>query len=131
MVSSTGVVRGSGGALFAAILLIVAGSLQALEGLAAVVKGSFFITPVNYFITTSAANWGWIHIVVGLLVLVTGFAVLWGAAWARVVGIVLACGAVLTNFLYIPYYPFWSVLIIAISLWVIHSLAVYRPSDVY
>ena len=77
------------------------------------------------------SSWGWVHIVIGLLVLLTGFAVLSGAAWARVVGIVLACFAVLANFLYIPYYPFWSILIIAVSLWVIHSLAVYRPGDVY
>lgn len=124
-------VRGSAGAVLAGVLLVIAGSLQSFQGLAAVMKGSFFTTPQNYFIVTNVATWGWVHLALGLLVIITGLAVLSGAGWARFVGIVLTGLAIVANFLYIPYYPFWSLVIIAVGLWVIHSLAVYRPHEVY
>lgn len=129
--SSTETVRGAGGALFAGVLLVVAGLLQSFQGLAAVMKGSFFVTPQDYFIVTSVSTWGWIHMGIGMLVMITGLAVLSGAGWARVVGIILACASIVSNFLYIPYYPLWSIVVIAIGLWVIHSLAVYKPREVY
>jgi hypothetical protein len=118
--------RGTGGALFAGVLMIVAGVFWALEGLAGVVKGSFYVRSTNYFIHTSASTWGWFHLILGLIVCLAGFGVISGAVWARVVGIALASLSAIVNFLFIPYYPFWAILIIAVDVWVIWALAVYQ-----
>ena len=119
--------RGMGGALFAGVLMIMAGAFWALEGLAAAAKGGFFRASVraNYFIHTSASTWGWFHLILGIIVCLAGFGVISGAIWARVVGIALVSLSAIVNFLFIPYYPLWSILIIAVDLWVIWALAVY------
>ena len=69
---------------------------------------------------------GWIHLLGGILVLLGGAYVFAGATWARVVGITLAVLSAVANF-FIPYYPFWSLLIIALDVWVIWALT--RPVD--
>ena len=61
-----------------------------------------------------------------MLVCLAGFGVIVGATWARVVGIALVSLSAIANFLFIPYYPFWALLIIAVDLWVIYALSVYR-----
>jgi hypothetical protein len=73
---------------------------------------------------------GVIHLLVGLLVLFAGVAVMSGQTWARVFGIILAgLSALAANFMFIPYYPFWSLLIIALDVFVIWALAVYHPKS--
>jgi hypothetical protein len=74
-------------------------------------------------------TWGWIHLLVGLLVLFAGIAVMSGQTWARAIGIILAGLSALANFVFIPYYPFWSLLIIALDVFVIWALAVYHPES--
>jgi hypothetical protein len=118
--------KGMGGALFAGVIMIMAGAFWALEGLAGIVKGTFYVRAGHYFITSSASTWGWIHLILGLLVCLAGFGVIAGATWARVVGIALVSLSAILNFLFIPYYPFWAILIIAVDLWVIYALSVYR-----
>jgi hypothetical protein len=61
-----------------------------------------------------------------VVVAVAGFFVFSGAAWARAIGIVLAGVSAIANFLFIPYYPFWSLLMIALDIFVIWALAVHR-----
>ena len=60
---------------------------------------------------------------------VTGFFILTGQPWARAVGIVVAVLSALANFLFIPYYPLWALVIIALDVAVIWALATYRPQD--
>ena len=124
-------VRGVGGAMFAGVLLIIAGVFGVLQGLAAVVKHNaiIFNNPAGYF-NISVTTWGWVHMLFGLLVVLAGFAVIAGQAWARWTGIVLASISAIVNFFFIPWYPLWAIVIIAIDLWVIHALFVYRPEEV-
>lgn len=72
-----------------------------------------------------AKSWGWIHLLLGLLVLFAGFAVLAGQTWGRVVGITLAVLSALANFAFLPYYPFWAMTTIALDIFVIWALAVH------
>ena len=69
---------------------------------------------------------GWVHLLLGVLAIVAGFAVLKGQMWARVVGIVMACLSMIANFLFVPHYPVWSLLIIALDAGIIWALATYR-----
>jgi len=118
--------RGTGGAVFAATIMIIAGGFGLLQGIALIAKGSFYVQPKNYWINTSASTWGWWLLIVGLVVLLAGFGVLSGAAWARWLGIIIVSLQALTNFAFIPVQPFWAVTLILVDLWVIHSLAVHR-----
>jgi hypothetical protein len=119
-------VRGTGGAVFAGILLIIGGALWMVQGLAGIVKGTSYLENADYWITTSAGTWGWIHLVGGIIGLAAGFGVFSGAAWARWLGILIATVSVVVNFTYIPLAPWWALTIIFIDLWVIHSLFVHR-----
>ena len=118
--------RGVGGALFAGTLMIIGGTVWAFEGLAGVINNSFF-RPVADYYNISGSTWGWVHLLFGILVLLAGFAVLTGQTWARVTGIVLASLSAIVNFVFIPWAPFWAITIIAIDIWIIHALSVYRP----
>jgi multisubunit Na+/H+ antiporter MnhG subunit len=117
---------GTVGAMLAAILMILGGLFGSLQGIALIAKGSFYVQPKNYWINTSASTWGWILLIVGVVVLAAGIGVLSAAAWARWLGIVMASVQAVANFLFIPVQPWWSFTLILIDLWVIHSLLVHQ-----
>jgi hypothetical protein len=83
-------VRGTGGAILAGILLIIGGVLWLLQGLAGIVHGSSYIKNANTLITISAGTWGWIHLIGGIIGVAAGFGIFSGAAWARLLGILIA-----------------------------------------
>jgi len=97
-----------------------------VDGFAGIVRGTSYIENKSYWITTSAATWGWIHLIGGIIGLAAGFGVFSGAAWARLLGILIACLSIVVNFAFIPFAPWWAITIILIDLWVIHSLFVHR-----
>jgi hypothetical protein len=115
----------AGFALFAALMMIMAGVWQALAGLIAIFENEFYLTTRNYIFQFDATTWGWIHLLVGVVVGLAGLGLMAGQTWARVVGITLAVLSAITNFLFIPYYPLWSMLIIAVDIFVIWALAAH------
>jgi len=115
--------------VFAGVILATVGVFQFFQGLAAIVKGSFFVVAPNNIYELSVSGWGWIHLILGIVLAATGFFILTGQPWARVVGIGVAGLSALANFLFIPYYPLWAVVIIALDVAVIWALATYRPQD--
>lgn len=121
--------RGTGGAFLAAVLMIIGGAMGALMGVAGILKDAFYTVPANYWITFDSTTWSWIHVGVGLVLVAAGFGVMSGATWARWLGIVLVSVAAVVNFLFIPVTPFWSMTLLAIDLWVIHSLVVHKKEQ--
>jgi hypothetical protein len=115
----------AGGALFAACMLIMVGVFQVLAGIVALVDDDFYVAAAHYPYDMSVTAWGWIHLIVGALVLLTGLSLLAGRSWAVIVAIILAILNAIENFFFIPYYPVWSVVIIAIDIFVIWALT--RP----
>ena len=111
--------------LFAGIMMIVAGGFQAFMGLVALFENEFYVATRNYLFQFDATAWGWIHLLGGLLVVGAGFAVMAGKTWGRVIGIILAVLSLLANFAFIPYYPFWSLTIIAVDIFVIWALVAH------
>jgi hypothetical protein len=106
-------------------MMIVLGVFGALEGLAAIIKSGFYHVPPNYYISVNAKGWGWVHLIVGIIVILAGFGLFSGALWARIVGIIMAGIAMIVNFAFIPIYPLWSLTIIALSAFVIWALAAH------
>jgi hypothetical protein len=111
--------------LFAAIMMIMAGTFQFFAGLVAIFNDQFYVATRNYIFQFDATTWGWIHLVVGLIVAFAGWGLLSGRTWARVVGITVALLSALANFLFIPYYPFWALTVITLDIFVIWALAAH------
>jgi hypothetical protein len=111
--------------LFAGIMMVLSGAFQAFAGLVALFENEFYVTTRNYIFQFDATTWGWIHLLVGLVVVLAGFAVMAGRTWGRVVGITLAVFSALANFAFIPYYPFWALTVIALDIFVIWALAAH------
>jgi hypothetical protein len=107
---------------FAAVLMIFGGAMTIFEGIAAIAKDDVFVVTRDYLFRFNLTGWGWIHLILGIVILIAGCALLTGAAWARVVGIVLAGLAALANFLWLPHYPFWALVLIAINVFIIWAL---------
>ncbi len=110
---------------FAGVMMILAGGFQSLAGLVALFQDEFFVATRNYLVQFDATTWGWIHLLVGVMVFFAGFAVLSGQTWGRVVGVTLAVLSALSNFAFIPYYPFWSLTIVAIDIFIIWALTAH------
>jgi hypothetical protein len=117
-----------GGISFAAAILIVVGFFQIIAGLTAIFDDGFFVVTPNYVFDLDPTAWGWIHLLLGLGVGATGLGLMARSAWAGAVAIGLAMLSAVLNFFTIPYYPFWSILIIALNIWVIWALT--RPGAV-
>jgi hypothetical protein len=119
----------SGGAvgliMFAAIMMIMVGVFQALQGLIAIFQNEFYVATRNYLFQFDATTWGWIHLLIGLVVAFAGYGLLSGRTWARAAAIALAMLSAISNFLFIPYYPFWSLLIIILDVFVIWAIAAH------
>ncbi len=112
---------------FAGVLLIVVGAFQALEGLSAIIRNDLLLVTPNYLYKFNVAGWGWIHLLVGLALVAVGVALLSGAIWARIVGIGIAVLSAIAQFLSLPYYPVWAILVIALDVGVIWALTVHDP----
>jgi hypothetical protein len=111
--------------VFAAIMMIMVGVFQALQGLIAIFENEFYVATRNYLFEFDATAWGWIHLVLGAIVAFAGWGLLSGQTWARIVGITLAALSATANFLFIPYYPFWSLLLITLNVLVIWALTAH------
>jgi hypothetical protein len=114
-----------GGVVFAATVLMLVGVFQAIAGLVAIFDDDFYLVTRNYTFDLDTSAWGWIHLLIGLLMLGIGFSLFRGALWAVIGGLAIAMLSALSNFFFIPYYPIWALLLIALDVWIIWSLT--RP----
>jgi hypothetical protein len=115
----------SGWTAFAATMLIVAGIFSALNGLVALIHDEVYLVGEDQVVALDFTQWGWIHLIGGLIVILTGIAVVSGATWARVVGVVVAVVHAMGQIAFIEAYPFWTLTIIAIDVIVIYGLLVH------
>ena len=114
-----------GGITFAAVMMTLIGVFQIIAGLVAIFDDDFYVVTANYTFDVDTTAWGWIHLLLGIIVVVSAYYLVAGKTWAAAVAIVLASLSAIANFFFIPYYPFWSLLLIALAVWVIWALT--RP----
>jgi hypothetical protein len=110
---------------FAGVMMLIQGVWWVIAGLVALFNDEFFVVTPEYILQFDATTWGWIHLLVGLLVLGAGAAVFSGAVWARTVGVIMAIIAALVAFAWLPWYPLWATLLIVISVSVIWALTAH------
>ena len=114
-----------GYASFAGVVLVLVGIFQALAGVAALVKDQYFVVTQDYVFKFNVTTWGWIHLVIGLIVLAAGIGVFSGAVWARTIGVFVAVVNAAAHFMFMPYQPVWSMLVIALDVAIIWALTVH------
>ncbi|MEU6208673.1 DUF7144 family membrane protein [Streptomyces sp. JL4002] len=112
----------SGTTLFAACLMIFGGLMAVFEGISALAKDDVFLATRHYVFEFSLTGWGWIHLILGIVIILAGCAVLSGALWARYFGIMVASLGAIANFLWLPYYPLWALTLIAVNIFVVWAL---------
>jgi hypothetical protein len=110
---------------FAGILMIIMGIFQAIAGLTALLNGNFYVVTEEKLVALNYTQWGWIHLILGGVVMAAGSAVMNGRTWGRVVGVALASLSALANFVFITAYPIWSILIIVVDILIIYALVVH------
>jgi len=113
------------GAVLAGVLMILTGVYAFLAGLAMVLRAPFFVYHGGYLYVWSTHGWGWLELILGAVVAAAGVCVLLGMVWARVVGVVLATLSAVASFMVLPFYPIWSIILIAIDVFIIWSLVAY------
>ncbi|MGE3289470.1 MAG: hypothetical protein AB7J32_25690 [Pseudonocardia sp.] len=115
----------NGLSVFAGVMMIIGGAYHAFMGLSALFNDKVYLATPEYIYQFDLTGWGWIHLILGIVVAAAGIGVLKGMTWGRVVGIVVASISLIVNFLFLPHYPLWSILIIALDVAIIWALATY------
>jgi hypothetical protein len=116
----------AGWAIFAGVMMIILGIFSVISGLVAIFNDDWFlVTERGLVLNYDYTVWGWVHLVLGIIIAAAGAGVLGGRLWARALGIVLAGLSAVFNLAFIAAYPVWSVIIIAIDVFVIYALAVH------
>ncbi len=109
---------------FAGIVMIVAGSFEIFAGLAALINPDSF-TGVDSIFKQNAESWGWWHLLVGAVIVLAGFGVFTGNVLARIVGVIAATVSAIAAFVWLPIYPVWGILVIAVDIAVIWALTAH------
>ncbi|WP_031090151.1 DUF7144 family membrane protein [Streptomyces sp. NRRL WC-3549] len=120
----------AGGTMFAGVLLLVDGILDVFKGIAGIASDDVYARISNYTFKFDVTTWGWIHLGLGVVLILIGLGILTGAAWARVLGVVLAALNIVANFIWLPYQPVWAIVSIAIDTFVIWALCAARTKPV-
>ena len=116
----------TGWVVFASFMMVLLGAFQAIQGLVALFDDGFYLVRENGLVIDVDYNvWGTVHLLLGVLLLLSGAGVLTGNLAARTVGVILAGLSALANMAFIGAYPFWSIIIITVDVLVIYALTVH------
>jgi len=126
---TTGQREYSGGAVgliaFAGILMVLGGIFHIIQAIVAFVNDTFYVVGQEYVFKYDLTTWAWIHLIAGIIVALAGFFLFQGSVLARTVAVIVACISAIANFAWIPYYPLWSLVIIALDVFVIWAVTVH------
>ncbi|MET9918343.1 hypothetical protein ACFV1C_35955 [Streptomyces sp. NPDC059605] len=120
----------AGGTMFAGVLLLVDGAFGVIKGVAGIASDDVYTRIGNYTFEFSVTAWGWIHLVLGIVLGLVGWGILRGALWARATGVVIAAINLIVNFVWLPYQPIWAIISIAIDTFVIWALCTDRSKAI-
>lgn len=116
----------TGWVMFAAIMTAVVGAFSIIEGLTAIFRDTFYVVNHNgLLVRLDYSQWGWIHLILGVLLLAAGIALPRGPIWARILVVALAAFSAIINLAYINAYPVWSIIVIAVDIIVIFAVTVH------
>ncbi len=111
--------------MFAGIILITVGIFQAFAGLVGILEDEVLVVTPDYLVQLDATTWGWVHMIIGLIVMAAGFGIFSGNVLARTVGVLAALGSMIAMFFWLPWYPVWAIIVIAMDIAIIWALTVH------
>lgn len=111
--------------VFAATMMIMIGVFQAIAGIVALVNDEFFVVTQQWIFQFDITTWGWVHLLLGVLIGLAGAALFSGAVWARTLGVVIATISAIANFAWLPWYPIWAIIMLTVDVFVIWALTVH------
>jgi hypothetical protein len=104
-------------------MLVVVGAFQAIDGLVALFKDEVYLVREDgLVVNVDYTAWGWVHLILGIVLVAAGAAIFAGRVWGRTIGVIAAIISAVLNFAYIASYPVWSTLIIALDVLIIYAL---------
>ncbi len=110
---------------FASLMLFVVGILHIISGFVALFKDDVFLANQNLIITLDYSQWGWIHIIGGLIAIYASGSLAQGKIFGRTIAVLIALGSLFTNFVFLPAYPIWSIIMITVSILVLWAVTVH------
>ncbi|MDH6451262.1 MULTISPECIES: hypothetical protein [unclassified Streptomyces] len=115
----------SGASLFAGAVMMLSGPLSILMGASGIASDNLFAAS-QYAYRFDLTAWGWIHIVVGLALTVAGLGVVMNKSWGRGAGAAAAGVSLITQFMFVPYYPLWAIPVMTLDLFIIFALTRFQ-----
>ena len=110
---------------FAGIVLILAGIFHVIDGIVGLVNNDFYVKTDNWVFKFNVTSWGWIHIILGIIAILAGVGLFSGAIWARTVAVIVAVVSIIANFVWLPYSPWWALLVIVLDFFVIWAVVLH------
>ncbi len=112
-------------AFFAAVMLMIAGAFQLIAGVVAILEDEFYVVGREWTFQFDVSTWGWIHALLGVVLVLVGVGILTGNLAARIVGVIVAGLSAIVNFAFLPWYPVWAIVVIAIDIAIIWALTAH------
>jgi hypothetical protein len=114
-----------GWAYFASFMMMGLGILEGIAGLAGIFKDNYYLVTQSHLIAFNYTTWGWIHLILGIIIFMAGLELLRGATWARILASFLAVLSLIANMSFLNAYPLWSIIMMIIDVMVIYALTVH------
>ena len=115
----------TGWVVFAAVMIIMGGILWILQGLFAVINDEWVVRGANGALLLDITGWGWVHMLLGAVMVLIGVLLFKGNMFARIVAVIVASISLIVNFLWIPVVPWWAITIMVIDALVIYAVVVH------
>jgi hypothetical protein len=111
---------------FAAIMMALVGSFHAMAGLVALFKDEYYLVGRSgLVVNVSYTTWGWVHLLMGVVMVVGGLFLIAGQMWARILAVLVAFVSTILNLAFLSAYPIWSTIMIAVDVLVIYAVCVH------
>lgn len=114
-----------GWAGFAGVMLVMIGVFDVIQGLVALFNDEFYVVGQEWVFEFDITAWGWIQLILGVILIASGIGIFSGNVAARTIGVIIAGLAAIVNFAWLPYYPVWSIIVIAICVAIIWALTAH------
>lgn len=110
---------------FGGIMMLLSGFFQAIAGMLALFKDEVYLIGTENLLVLDYTQWGWAHLLIGLVLIISAVSLMNGNMWGRTVGVFLASLSAIANFAYLSAYPFWALTIIVVNIFIIYAIVVH------